>query len=286
MKKNVLVLMALLIAAPAMAAVTITAATDGEDPGVFRIDYLATGDDASGAYSLISGMAINITISAGTMDIVPGSYKSNGESTSASPGYGIYPGSIVFDVNKQVTSYGDTVAPGGDPGALGDLPGSACTIEAGALYDDDAIPSAQPLVAGTLCKFQVTGIPECPAVIDVTLDLEDVHRKGIVMEDGGPPSSVVLVPCSFCTAPSGPACWGYLTQCHADSTGDGNVNTADFSDFRDSWGKTYPDVAYNPCADYNRDGTVNTADFSVFRDNWGATGLPQDCSPGGTWPPS
>jgi hypothetical protein len=280
MKNTVLVLVAILTAVPAMADVTIRATTDGEASGVFRIQYEATGDDAAGGgvYSLISGMAINVSITAGTMDIVPGSYKGDGESTNASPGYGIYPGSIQFDANKQVTSYGDPPAPSGDPGSLGDLPGSGCTIEAGALYDDDASPSAQPLATGIICKFEVS--EDC----HVDLAVEDIHRKGIVMEDGSAPSNTVLVECDI-TGLGGPECWSYLTQCYADSNGDGNVDTIDFGDFRDSWGKTYPDADYNPCADYNRDGTVDTVDFGAFRDNWGATGLPQDCPTGGTWPP-
>jgi len=283
MKKIVLVLMTLLIAAPAMAAVTITAATNGEAAGVFRIDYAATGDDASGGKSLISGMAINITISAGTMDIVPGSYKSNGESTNASPGYGIYPGSIVFDVNKQVTSYGDPVAPGTDPGALGDLPGSACTIEVGALYNHSSVPSAQPLASGTLCKFQIGTLTECSTV---TLALEDVHRKGMVREDGARPSSITLNPVTVCWAPQYPACWGWLAQCHGDVVGnDALVGGTDFLAFKAAWGKTYPATAYDPCADLNRDGSVGGTDFLEFKANWGKT-APSNCTPGGTWPPS
>ena len=283
MKKIALVIVALLIAAPAMADVTIRATTDGEEAynGVFRLEYEATGDDASGAYSLISGMAINVSITAGTMDINVGSYKADGESTNGSPGYGIYPGSIQFDVDKQVTSYGDPPAPAGDPGSEGDLPGNACTVECGALYDDDAIPSAAPLATGVICSFTVS--EDC----HVDIEIEGVHRKGIVMEDGSAPSATIPVETDVVVIPPVvyPDCWDYLCQCYADSTGDCNVDGADFSDFRDSWGKTFPHEDYNPCADYNRDGTVDGQDFSAFRDNWGAIGLTPDCPTGGTWPP-
>ena len=286
MKKIALVIVALLIAAPAMADVTIRAATDGEDPLVFRLEYESTGDDASGLYTLISGMAINVSIDAGTMDIVPGSYKDDGESTNASPGHGIYPGSIQFDVDKQVTSYGDPPAPGVDPGSEGDLPGNACTVECGALYDDDAIPSAQPLAIGVICKFELS------EAACVTLAVEGVHRKGIVMEDGSAPSNTILEGVCVEDGACDPECWGFPTQCYADSNGDTNVDTIDFGDFRNGWGTDYFGYPmgtayqeYNPCADYNQDGYIDTIDFSAFRDNWGAIGLTPDCPPCGTWPP-
>jgi hypothetical protein len=269
-----------------MAEVYIRAATDGEDPGVFRLEYEATGDDASTLYSLVSGMAINVSIDAGTMDIVADSYKDDGESTNTSPGYGIYPGSIQFDVDKQVTSYGDPVAPSADPGALGDLPGSACTVEAGALYDDDAVPSDAPLAAGTICKFEID--PGEETEVCVTLALESIHRKGIVMEDGSAPSGVTLVDVCVSFAAPGPDCWNVSpnqdAQCHGDSSGEGAVNSTDFLAFKDSWLKNYGDAAYNPCADSNRDGHVNSTDFLTFKDNWLTSPTP-DCTPGGTWPP-
>jgi hypothetical protein len=74
------------------------------------------------------------------------------------------------------------------------------------------------------------------------------------------------------------------SQCHADINGDLVVNTSDFPAFRDSFLKTYPDAAYNPCGDYNRDGTVNTSDFPAFRDNF-LQSVAADCALGGTWPP-
>ena len=80
-----------------------------------------------------------------------------------------------------------------------------------------------------------------------------------------------------------PACWN-ATQCYGDSDGSGEVTTADWPAFRDSFGADYPEVDYNPCADYDRDGDVDTADWPAFRANFGAGSLPADCV-GGTWPP-
>ena len=295
MKKVMLVIVALLIAAPAMADVTITAV--GGTDCTFTITYAADGDDAIDGKSLISGMALNISVDGGaTIDSVS-EYKDDGESTNSSPGYGIYPGSILFDVNKEVTSHGDPVAPGGDPGAEGDLPSASCTIEVGALYNDDAEPSAAPLDAGTLCKFAVSG------ACNVSLALESTHRKGIVMEDGSAPSTInlvpgVVVPCG----PPYPECWMDEiggTQCHGNfggpaypDTGWAAVNSTDFLALKDAYLGEYGDLdpekkPYNACADSNRDGYVNSTDFLALKEYYLDNPVIGGCENDGltTWPP-
>ena len=254
MKKLLLVLVALLMVSPAMADVTITAVDEGA--GLVSINYAATGADADGLYSLISGMAINVSLTAGTMDIVPGSYKDDGESTNASPGYGIHPGSIQFDVNQQVTDYGDPVAPGTDPGALGDLPGSSCTLELGALYDDESVPSAQPLAAGTICQLQVS---ECT---DVNLAVESVHRKGIVLEDGTNPTTVNLVGATdvYCAID----CWDFDCFLKGDANGDCAITFSDVSIVINAW----PPLPYDKCADFSKDTAITFTDVSVLINSW------------------
>ena len=81
-----------------------------------------------------------------------------------------------------------------------------------------------------------------------------------------------------------PACWN-ATQCYGDSDGSGEVTTADWPAFRDSFGADYPEVDYNPCADYDRDGDVDTADWPAFRANFGAGSVATDCPLASTWPP-
>ena len=81
-----------------------------------------------------------------------------------------------------------------------------------------------------------------------------------------------------------PLCWDYLTQCHGDTDGDGDVDTVDWPIFRDSFGYAYPSAQYHPCGDMDHDGDVDTVDWPEFRDNFGYT-APADCTPGGTWPP-
>jgi hypothetical protein len=266
MKKLLLVLVALLMATPAMADVTITAVE--ETPGVVAINYAATGDDADGGYSLISGMAIDVTVGAEATIESISDYKDDGESTNGSPGYGIYPGSIQFDVDKQVTSYGDPAAPGTDPGSQGDLPGTACTLELGALYDDEAVPSAQPLATGTLCKLQISGCDY------ISLALESTHRKGIVLEDGSAPATVnLVVPTEKVGDDCGPPCWFYDCFENGDANGDCVIASGDVMTLVNCW----PPLAYDPCGDFNKDGVIASGDVMILVNHWPP--LP-GCDPG------
>lgn len=88
-----------------------------------------------------------------------------------------------------------------------------------------------------------------------------------------------------------PSCWNYLTQCHADSDGDGDVDLTDFYVFKDSFGTDYWNDwnngagPYNPCADYDRDGDGDLTDFFIFQEYFGEPNVPADCNCGGVWPP-
>ncbi len=63
-----------------------------------------------------------------------------------------------------------------------------------------------------------------------------------------------------------------------DCNNNGFVNIADFFIFLPSFGKSPPDPAYNPMADFNRGGFVNIADFFIFLPNFGDVG-PFDVTP-------
>lgn len=261
MKKTLFLLIALLIAAPAMAAVEITCEHEGSD--VVRIDYECTSGEKVRAFALDITVDNSQTIDAITAEFV-------GECTPSTAGYGIFPGTISI-VDGSVSSYGSPVAPGTDPGALGNIPGPGITVEMGSLYEDGV--DMEPGSSGTLCRITVSG--ECA----ITIAAEDGYRGGVVLEDG----SSVAITSPGCAVSYGPSCWD-ATQCHGDADGSGFIDTSDWPAFRDSFGKTYPDAAYDPCGDFTRDGTVNTSDWPAFRDNFGKS-VAADCPTGGTWPP-
>ena len=89
---------------------------------------------------------------------------------------------------------------------------------------------------------------------------------------------------SFRVEPAGPACWGYLSQCHGDSDNSGDVKSSDFLALKASWFKCYGDDGYDPCADFDRDGCVKGSDFLILKGNWYQAVEP-NCPQGGTWPP-
>jgi hypothetical protein len=127
-----------------------------------------------------------------------------GESTIADPGYGIFPGTIVYE-DGIVIDWGTPVAPADDPGALPGLGSYGITIEMGSLYD--GIENA-PLVTDTLLKFSVDwhGAPE--VIVDISLN---ELRGGVILEDSTT-AGVDLVGCVLVPEPMaiGLLCLGAL----------------------------------------------------------------------------
>ena len=85
-----------------------------------------------------------------------------------------------------------------------------------------------------------------------------------------------------------PPIWDYLTQCHGDCSGsgdvpDGRVDVSDLLKFRIYEDTVYGDGSYNPAPDFDRDGDVDDDDYDILVANWCQT-VPSDCNSGGTWP--
>ena len=242
MKKIIVMLAVLVIAAPAMAAVTVSCVGDGT---TCTVSYVADGN-------LPRAFALEIGISAGTIVSVD----------NLNADFWVYPGSIVI-VDGVVTDVGTPVAEGG----VGE---SSMVIEMASLYEEGVDPA--PAASGVLFSFDAS------AGCDVTIG-ENAQRGGIVMEapDEDPDETI-----SGCTIPGGwayPACWDYLTQCYGDSDDTGDVKASDFLALKDSWYKVYPDGLYDPCADFDRNGDVKAADFLTLKNNWYQT-VPTDCPQG------
>jgi len=213
MRKVLLALIALVMAAPAMADVVITV-TDAGD-GWAEISY-----DASGEVELPRGFGLNIEVDAGVILSVD---------TSGCQPYDIYMGTIQFGGEPlEITSPGSPVAPKDDPGAVGELGEAAITVEMGSLYEVGV--DTPPADAGLLIKVEVS--VDCK--MSVTLN---ATRGNVVLEGGGEATvnltaatdvDIVLTVSPFdpahadydeWVANDSPECWCYKYQCLGDADG-------------------------------------------------------------------
>ncbi len=261
MKRSMLVMIALLLATPALGTVTITCTDEGEK--VCRIDYAVTGEPAK-----VRAFALEVTIDAECATVT----NVTDFQTGTGNRYGIFPGTIdLTDVENPV--WGTPVAPSDDPGAEDTGIGTSTVIlEMGSLYDANF---AGPDNTGTLCKLLLgNGSGTCHVSISV-----ETTRGGVVLENG----TSVGIASTGCDVKLStyPPCWDFLTQCHGDSNNDGFVDTDDWGTFRDGFYKSYPGAEYvaNACGDYNRDGVIDTDDWPEFRDYFYKS-PPADCTPG------
>ncbi|MFH1616630.1 MAG: dockerin type I domain-containing protein [Planctomycetota bacterium] len=257
--KKVMVLAVVLLAVPAMAAVNLScevAATGGGN-GTLTIDY-----DANTEVELVRAFALDVQVSGAIMVSI----------VSTNENFWVYPGTIVIDANGNIPPGGEgtPVAPANDPGALGDLPGTACTLEMGSLYEaGDA--NLTPDASGELIVIAL-GSMAASGSVEVTVN--DTRAK-IVMED----SVSVDANCICAWQEEEPNCWDpnhCPGQPIGDATCDGTINALDLMKAKLSWLKSKGQVGYNCCADFNHDNTVNALDVMRIKLNWLKTGLGGD----------
>ena len=271
MKKTILILAMLMLAATARADVTVQATQVG-DTNEVAITYLVTSEP-----NLVRAFALDITVvGANIVDIKD---YFTGESSSDSNGYGIFMGSIDL-TNPAVPVWNNPVAPISYPNSAGEIPGQAITVEMGSLYK--GAPNA-PANSGLLCTIVVSD--DC----NVGLELEG-RRGGITMETGDAPTgSVSLIGCEVVIEPPAlpcmsednvayatwtdpnigePNCWCYKFNCRGDSDdqqiGPFRVQSEDLAAFRTAFNKDdtiLPSILYvtgagvpvkGICADFDR----------------------------------
>jgi len=264
------------LCAPGMGAVAISCADIGSQK--FTVAYAYTGTE-----SFPRAFALDITTNVGTIGGVTAA--KTGESTSASKGFGIFPGTIVIDsAAGTVTHIGTPVAPQSDlpSGTLGGIGTSGVTVELGSLYAD---ASGKPDASGLLVTVAVSGTVSNTWVSIVG----NMARGGVVLEDGTsmpvtatcvlaylPPPDCFYWPVGRSinptkfdrwTACGKPACWcpptfvtgltagssGY--QCMGDADGakapitNIRVGGPDVMKLAASWNKKPGQSGYNVCAD-------------------------------------
>ncbi len=290
MRKMILTLAVVLLAAPTWAGVTITLTDLGNNE--FAIGY-----DATTEAELVRALALDVTATDG--NIVDINDYSVGDDIA---GYGIFPGnfSLHITVNPttgMVDSWADPdytpVAPADDPGALGGLGTGGITIEMGSLYDTMA-----PAKSGVLCTVTVSEGTKQLCVEGNAI------RGNIVMENAAEvvPAKVCIdtVPpdcfsTSFTTytdwvAYKKPKCWCNKLvdpaatgdyQCDGDASGQPylttgwRVYTDDLNLLAANWKKKISgaDPAY-ACADVSHKGYLTTGwrvytdDLNILAANW------------------
>lgn len=190
MKKFAFLLAMLVLAAPAMATVTVSCVV---------VDTTVTVSYASTEPNEIRAFALDITVNSGTITSVTAAKE--GESTSASKGYGIFPGTI-YIVDGDVCDWNTPVAPSGDPCAEGGIGTGGITVELGSLYEDGNAPlQPGPL---PLLSFVMTD-----SSANVTI-AENARRGGVVMKnpdetvatDGSGDVLLVLLGCGKVPVPN------------------------------------------------------------------------------------
>jgi len=215
MKKIILTLAVLILAAPALGSIDITcdcnndtnevtvtvADSESGRPRAFALDFTASNDA-----NIVSVSGLNA-------------------------GYGIYPGQIDINaITGDVDNYGSAVCDSGYPGTLGGLGTPGMTIEMGSLYDGEV---NAPDANGVLLKFVVDVNNAIGSDIGIVANV--IRGGSAVMEDLGA-VTVNLTGCSFppdvveCF-PSGhpdytewlavgsPDSWCYPSQCYGDADG-------------------------------------------------------------------
>ena len=248
MKKIIVTLAVLLLAAPAMAAdVEIVCTATG--PNEVTVSFTET------APGLVRAIALDVQIDDPNVVIA--------DVNCVSAGYFIYPGSISIDAGGTVTDYGT---------CAGAQDGNTMTSEQGSLY-----AGADPLpVPGDLFILTLSGCTqEAKAGIVAVTVSENALRGGVVMED---PDQVVTVGLTGCDADVG--CWTAPIGCPClgDMNGDEWLSTADLSLLFTQLGNLgspyYKETTADDCGDMNGDLWLSTADLSLLFTLLGNLGSP------------
>ena len=264
MKKLILVLLVALLAMPAMAAVNVIA-VNGSTEKTVDIWVECTDAEVSNGQSLLAGLAIDVVLSGGAEVTSVTGYKTDGESTSGSPGYGVY--MEVDQVKDPCGVYGWRTGVGDPVADPCDAPSDTLTgvggitLEFGALYAD---PCDNMVNAPDPCMLICTIGIDCTEATELDL-VANATRGGPVLKGGAAPSSVSMTQdlaisgCDECFPTDGvggqaaydnwvyfgkPDCWCNPFQCDGDIDGalQGNskagyyaVGTGDISVLLAAW---------------------------------------------------
>ena len=213
MKKLMLILAVLVIAAPAM-AVTLSLDNGGNTDGWVSINY------DKGAGVMPRAFALEVSVDLGTID----AYADSVSDAAVEP-FNVYMGNISID-NGNIVDRGSPVAPATAPDTPGQLGTASIVIEMGSLYVPGTSDPCEPATSGTLIKLHCT---DCDAVMTVTSNAlrGKVVLEDTTVEDKGTSGDVCAPDCAGVGAASqaewdavgNPQSWCAPRQCHGDATG-------------------------------------------------------------------
>jgi len=284
MKKLILVLV-ILLAVPAL-GLNLTLTRQGTTA---YVDVNYTGGDPN---NMPRAFALKLDINTPATFQSISNYKT-GESTQASPGYGIYPARIAIDTNGTVTSWGTPLADPCDPGAGTGLYSNSIVLEFGSLYYGDV---NKPRMNDRLCTVEVNCNGGTSAV-NITATEENTYRGGVVLENGSVPvpdlnATLAYTGCqpSEClksSLPDGneypawvtwgkPSCWCFRRQCNADANGGKTgpywVSTPELNLLKVAYNKTdtqLKNITNGVCCDFDHKKTgpyrVTTPDLNILK---------------------
>jgi hypothetical protein len=246
----------LLLASPAMAAVSITVAP-GAETCTATISYNDNGDPC-----YVRAFALDITVTGA--NIVAVDEAMGGDCNATDKGYGIFPGSFARVIDAGDPNWED---PGYSPvGYVDDLPGdtqpgigtSGVTVEMGSLYVD----GNEPPSSGVLCTVTV----DAPCTMSV---VANAGRGGVVLEDASTVApdvsgaTDVAIPCAV-----GCACLGDADNDNLNCSSDMtllvmhlfyNGGTAE-----NNWCADNPIPAELECMELDNDDTLCASDMTLL----------------------
>ena len=254
--KKFFILTLVLLATPAMAAVTITVTDIGNC--MAEIAYTDTGDP-----NRVRAFALDVTVDSDANIIDCNGFMA-GECNSVDRGYGIFPGRFSRYITPTTPDWGD---PNYTPVAVPeDLPGdtqpgldsNGVTLEMGSLSVDPNAPDPGPAV---LCTLKVDRT--CNMTVTV-----NAGRGGVVLEDAS-----TVVP-TLPGAPTEIVCEAGC-QCYGDANGSNNVDVSDLAVIVGLLGgysgTTPPYTIYQPwppqvdeCWDVNADTMIDVSDLAII----------------------
>jgi len=244
MMKKFFILSLVLLATPAMAAVTITVTDIGNC--MAEISYTDTG-----APDNVRAFALDVTVDSDA-NIIDCNGFMVGECNSVIRGYGIFPGRFARYITPTSPNWGDpnytpVAVPADLPGdTQGGLDTGGVTLEMGSLYVDANVPDLGPAV---LCRLKVDRT--CNMTVTV-----NAGRGGVVLEDASTVTPALPGPTEVVCEGEPEGC----ATCAGDEDGNGTVTFQELVNALTIMGNHgYNNIAesdpdYNPCFDW--DGTA------------------------------